>query len=166
MAGPGAYDETWVADITQHVPDLDGRFDLILSWQVLEHVRPLSGAFENLHRYLRPGGVFVGQFSGQLSYFAIVNRMIPHRLTAILVDRFTEREAGSVFPAYFDQCRDSRLRRMLKTWSRAEIVPRYTGAAYLRFLPPAQWLYLKYEEWAMRSGRRDLATHYLVEAQR
>ena len=166
MAGPGAYDETWVADITQHLPELEGRFDLILSWQVLEHVRPLSVAFENLRTYSRPGGVFIGQFSGQWSYFALLNRAIPHRLTAALVDRFTERDAGAVFPAYFDHCRDSRLRPMLTRWSRVEIVPRYTGAGYLRFLPPAQWLYLKYEDWAMRSGRRDLATHYLVEAER
>jgi SAM-dependent methyltransferase len=166
VAGPGAYDETWIADITQHIPELDGRFDLILSWQVLEHVKPLSGAFENLRRYLRPGGIFVGQFSGQLSYFALINRVIPHRLTAMLVDRFTERDADAVFPAYFDGCRDSRLRPMLTRWSRAEVIPRYTGAAYLRFLPPAQWLYLKYEDWAMRSGRRDLATHYIVEARR
>ena len=113
MAGPGAYDETWVADITEHLPELDDRFDLILSWQVLEHVKPLSVAFENLRRYLRPGGAFVGQFSGQLSYFALINRLIPHRLTAMLVDRFTERDAGAVFPAYFDRCRDSRLRAML-----------------------------------------------------
>ncbi len=166
MAGPGAYDETRVADVTRRLPDLEGRFDMILSWQVLEHVKPLRVAFDNMHAYLRPGGVFVGQFSGQLSYFALANRLIPHRLTAWLVSRFTEREAGAVFPATFDACRDSRLRKILARWSSSEIVPRYTGAAYLRFLPPAQWLYLKYEDWAMRTGRRDLATHYLVEARR
>ena len=40
------------------------------------------------------------------------------------------------------------------------------GSRFLASLPPAQWLYLVYEDWAMRSGRRDLATHYLVEAER
>ncbi len=32
-----------------------------------------------------------------------------------------------------------------------------------RYLPPA---YVGYEEWAMRAGHGDLATHYLVEAVR
>ena len=58
------------------------------------------------------------------------------------------------------------MRHILARWTHAEIVPRYTGAAYLRALPPAQALYLVYEEWAMRSGQRDLATHYIVDAER
>ena len=165
-AEPGSYDETWVSDIIAWLPELEDRFDLVISWQVLEHVKPLDTAFANLHAYLRADGTFIGQFSGAWSYFALANRLIPHRVTVWLVDRFTERDADSVFPAHFHLCRDSRLRRILASWSRSEIVPRYTGAAYLQFLPPAQWLYLKYENWAMRSGRRDLATHYIVEAVR
>jgi SAM-dependent methyltransferase len=165
-APAGSYDETWVADVTTRVPELEDRFDVILSWQVLEHVKPLEAAFENFRAYLKPGGTFVGQFSGTFSFFGLANRVIPDRLTAFLVDRFTNRTARSVFPAYYHHCWDSALRRMLGSWTRAEIVPRYTGASYLRFLPPAQWLYLRYEDWAMRSGRRNLATHYIVEGVR
>lgn len=165
-APPGSYDETWVSDVTQRVPELEDRFDLILSWQVLEHVRPLGAAFDNFHAYLRPGGRLVGQFSGTFSYFGLASRLIPHRLTAWLVGRFTERSSDSVFPAHYHRCWDGALRRILAPWARAEIVPRYTGAAYLRPLPPAQGLYLVYEDWAMRSGRRNLATHYFVEAER
>ena len=165
-APPGSYDETWVADATRRVGELEDRFDLVLSWQVLEHVGPLGAAFDNFHAYLRPGGRFIGQFSGTFSYFGLVNRLIPHRLTAWLVGRFTERTPDSVFPAHYHRCWDGALRHILAGWSQAEIVPRYTGAAYLRALPPAQAVYLVYEEWAMRTGKRDLATHYIVEAER
>jgi SAM-dependent methyltransferase len=165
-APPGSYDETWVADVTHRVPELEDRFDLILSWQVLEHVRPLGAAFDNFHAYLRPGGRFVGQFSGTFSYFGLANRLIPHGLTAWLVDRFTERTSDNVFPAHYHRCWDGALRHILAPWAHAEIVPRYTGAAYLRAVPPAQALYLLYEDWAMRSGQLDLATHYIVEAER
>jgi len=162
----GSYDEHWLADVTRHVPALDGRFDLVLSWQVLEHVKPLGPAFDNVRTYLRPGGVLLCQFSGTFSYFGLANRVIPDRLTAWLVDRFTERSCDSVFPAHYDRCWDGALRHILRPWSAAEIVPRYTGATYLRFLPPAQRLYLAYENWALRTGRRDLATHYIVQAVR
>jgi SAM-dependent methyltransferase len=166
LAAPGSYDEVWVADATRHRAELDGRFDLIISWQVLEHVKPLRAAFDNFHAYLRPGGTFLGQFSGTFSFFGLASRLIPHRLTAWLVERFTERTGDTVFPASYDRCWDGALRRMLRPWSSIEIQPRYTGATYLRFLPPVQWLYLRYEDWAMRTRRADLATHYLVEARR
>jgi SAM-dependent methyltransferase len=162
----GSYDETWVADVTERVSGLEGRFDIVVSWQVLEHVRPLEAAFDNFYAYLRPGGHFVGQFSGMYSYFGLANRLIPHRLTAWLVDRFTERSSNSVFPAHYHRCRESALRSILAPWARADIVPRFTGAPYLRSFPPAQWVYLLYEDWAMRSAHPDLATHYIVEAER
>ena len=165
-ATPGSYDEQWVADATRRVVGLSDRFDLVVSWQVLEHVKPLYAAIENFRAYLRPGGVFIAQFSGTFSYFGLTNRVVPDGVTAWLVNRFTDRPAESVFPAAYDRCWDSALRRILRPWSSVEVVPRYTGAAYLQFLPPAQRAYLVYENWAMRSGRRDLATHYIVEATR
>ena len=165
-APPGSYDETWVADVTQRVPDLDGRFDLILSFQVLEHVKPLDAAFENFRAYLRPGGRFIAQFSGTLSFFGLASRVVPHRLTLWLLRRFTDRPVDTVFPAHYHRCWDREIRHMLRPWARAEVVPRYTGAAYLARLPALQAVYLAYENWAERTGRRDLATHYLVDAAR
>lgn len=55
-AGPGAYDEVVVADAAKCVPQLVGRVDLVVSWQVLEHVKPLGIALDHLHSYLKPGG--------------------------------------------------------------------------------------------------------------
>lgn len=161
-----SYDETWVGDATIPIPALEGRFDLIVSFQVLEHVRSLDAAAMNFHSYLRPGGHFVGQFSGTFSFFGLANRAIPDSLTVWLVDRLTDRRADSVFPAHYHHCWDRQIRRILHPWSAAVIEPLYLGAGYLRFAPPLQWLYLVYENWAMRTGQRDLATHYLVDATR
>ena len=165
-APDGSYDETWVADATRRIPELEGRFDLVISFQVLEHVTPLEGAFANFRAYLRPGGHFVGQFSGTFSFFALASRLIPHRLSKWLLSHLTERPTTTIFPAHYHHCWDSAIRRSLDSWARVEVEPRYLGAGYLRFLPPAQRLYLIYEEWARRSGRRNLATHYLVSAER
>ncbi|HTE84240.1 MAG TPA: class I SAM-dependent methyltransferase, partial [Dehalococcoidia bacterium] len=64
MAPPGSYDELRAGDIAVRAEDLTGQFDLALSWQVLEHVRPMAEAVENVRSYLRPGGHFVAQVSG------------------------------------------------------------------------------------------------------
>ncbi len=41
LAPAGSYDELRVADITQSSAHLEGSCDLALSYQVLEHVKPL-----------------------------------------------------------------------------------------------------------------------------
>jgi SAM-dependent methyltransferase len=148
------------------LPALEGSFDLIVSFQVLEHVRSLDSAMMTFHSYFVPGGHFVGQFSGTYSFFALANRAIPDRLAVWLVDRLTERTADTVFPAHYNHCWDRQIRRILRPWSTAAIEPLYLGAGYLRSVPPLQWLYLVYENWAIRAGQRNLATHYLVDATR
>jgi SAM-dependent methyltransferase len=162
----GSYDETWVADTTKHLAELDDRFDLIISWQVLEHVKPVEAAFANFQAYLHPGGRFIGQLSGTFSFFGLANQIIPHRLTVMLLRRLVKRDPTTVFPAHYHHCWDGALRRVLASWIEVEIMPRYIGAQYLRALPPIQWLYLRYEGWAFRTRRRNLATHYIIDARR
>ena len=162
----GSYDEIWVADATKRIVELEGRFDLVVSWQVLEHVKPLVEVVDNLRSYLRPGGHFIGQLSGAFSFFGLANRALPDRLNRKLVSTLTGRDADTVFPAHYDHCWDSALTAMFSSWEAAEVTPRYLGAQYLRFLPSAQRLYLMYEESVMRRGKRNLATHYLIDAER
>jgi hypothetical protein len=56
--------------------------------------------------------------------------------------------------------------RLLEPWSETEIVPFYRGAPYFRFSRPLMRAYLAYESAAERRGASNLATHYLVVAQR
>ena len=165
-APPGSYDRVIVGDVVEPQPDLEGCADLVVSWQVLEHVAPLGDAISNIHHYLRPGGLFVAQLSGGRSAFALVNRMIPHRLAKIAMKRLLRRDPESVFPAPYDRCTYSALSRTLANWSDVRIVPRYRGAQYFGFLPPLQTLYLRIEDLIARGDHRDLATHYLVVAHR
>lgn len=163
-APAGSYDELHVADVVQRVPELQGRFDLVVSWQVLEHVKPLAAALDNIRSYLRPGGRAVVQLSGRFSVFGLINMVIPQRLGILAMQRLLNRDPETVFPAYYDRCTYYGLVDMLGNWSEIEIVPRYNGAGYLSFFAPAQRAYLWYEDWACRNERQNLATHYLVTA--
>ncbi len=162
----GSYDRVIRADITKPQPDLAGIADLVVSWQVLEHVAPLHDAISNIHSYLRPGGLFVAHLSGGRSAFALINRLIPHRLAKIGMERLLHRDPETVFPAPYDRCTYSALARTLEGWSEVQITPRYRGATYFGWLPPLQGLYLRLEDLIARGQHRDLATHYLVEARR
>jgi len=163
-APAGSYDEMHVADVIERVPELEGRFDLVVSWQVLEHVKPLAVAIENLRAYLRPGGRLVVQMSGAYSAFGLLNRLVPQRLGVWALQRLLNRDPETVFPAYYDGCTYHALTRMFRRWHGAEILPLYRGAGYFRFLRPVQSGYVAYEEWALRGRHHNLATHYLVAA--
>lgn len=163
-APAGAYDTTVVGDVAVRRPELEDQFDLIVSWQVLEHVKPLAAAIANLRSYLRPGGMLVVQLSGAFSVFGMLNRIVPRRLGRFAMSVLLGRDPATVFPAYYDDCWHRRLRRVFDGWTRVRIVPRYSGAFYFSFFAPLMALYLVYEDWAARHP--DLATHYVIVARR
>jgi SAM-dependent methyltransferase len=163
-ASAGSYDATIVSDITCHSPDLDGAFDLIVSWQTLEHVRRIDRAIANLRRYLRPGGRAVIQVSGSFSIFALLNRALPNKLGSHIVGSVMRRSQDNVFRAHYHRCHYNALEREFVSWSTVEILPRFRGAEYFTFAPPLQFIYIAYENWAARRNASNLATHYLIAA--
>jgi SAM-dependent methyltransferase len=165
-AGEGAYDETHVVNLTHRLDRLEERFDLIVSWQVLEHVKPLGVALENLRGYLRPGGLMVAQLSGKFSVYALVASIVPPRLGEYASQRLLGRDPETMFATHYDHCYDRALRELLRPWSEWEIEPRYRGGVYLDFAPLLRDVYLRYENWIARRGYASLATHYLLSARR
>lgn len=165
-AGSGAYDDTVTADITSRRTELQDRFDLVLSWQVLEHVASMERALDNIRAYLRPQGRLVALLSGSRSAFAVASRAIPYPVAKRLAQRLMDASEGEKFPTQYDRCTASALEPLLQRWAEHGIVPRYKAGAYFRFLRPLERAYLSYENWAERSGRHNLATHYVIWAVR
>jgi SAM-dependent methyltransferase len=164
-AGAGAYDESIVGDITAPL-DRNEEFDLVLSWQVLEHVSPLAGAFENLRRSLRPGGTMISQLTGSNAAFALLGRLMPHALRVRIATRLLGHQEEEKFPTRYDRSSYEALERMLSGWSEVEIVPFYRGASYFGFWRPAQRAYVAYESAIERRRKLNFATHYLAIAKR
>jgi len=166
LAPRGAYDETIVADATLFQPQLRAQFDLIVSWQVLEHVRPLQLVLDHMHAYLRPNGRLVAMLSGRFSLVGLLNLAIPHRLAASVIAHQMDRSRDEVFPAFYDGCYHSALARMLSVWEQHEIVSKYRAAQYFDFCRPVEAVAITCEEWAFLSARPNLASHYLISATR
>lgn len=166
VAPPGSYDEIVVADITKPMPDYEGRFDLVISFMVFEHVTPMEGAVEQLGRMLKPGGSVVLIFAGGRSLFATLNRVIPHRLSVFLLHRLLGRRPANVFVAHYDSCTATGMERLFQGWSAVGVTPFFRGAIYFRFSRILLALYLAYEGWLVGRDRRDRASHYRVVATR
>lgn len=164
-AAPGAYDDVIEHDITQPLPT-DETFDLVLSWQVLEHVRPLDEALHNLRAVLRPGGTMLAQLSASFSAFALLARMVPHGWRVKAMARYLGSAEEEKFPTHYDRCYARALERMLASWSSVTLHPFYRGAVYFGMWRPLQRAYLAYESLIAWRDVRNLATHYLLIGQR
>lgn len=166
IAPPDAYDETVVSDAGVLVPSLVGRFDLIVSRWVLEHVRHVDRAASVFHQYARPGGRLVARLAGRNALFAIANRVLPHAVAARIAAGLSQRRVERVRPAYYDHCTERGLREAFSDWDEVEIVPHWRAAYYLDRLPRLQRVYLGYENWTANRGITRLATHYTISARK
>lgn len=165
-APAGAYSSTVVSDIADRSTALECRFDVILSWQVFEHVRDMQAAADNCRAYLRPGGRLFAVLSGKLSAIGILNTLLPHRAAVVVNQWLVGRDPASIFPAYYDRCTSRGLQRTFGVWRELVIEPRYIGAGYFKFAAPVLRSYLAIENRVARADCRNLATHYLLEARR
>lgn len=165
-APPGSYDEMVRADITTLTPALLGRFDLVVSLFLLEHVHPIDSALRNMRRYLRPDGLMVAQLGGGRSVRGMVNRTVSRALAVRLVHRLAPRSRKSLPASPYHRCTYHELEEMLDEWRDVDITPLFTGAQDFRRLGPLYAAYLGYEEWTFRRGRVDAAAWYLVRARR
>lgn len=166
-AGPGAYDEMVEADATAPIERFTASFDLIVSFQVMEHVKPLDVAIENCRHYLRPGGRLIAQMSGKFAVFGLINQALPNKAGMWAMTHIVGKRRSEVFPAFYHRCWYSALERMLAPWSGGEIVPLHVGAIpYWKFSKLLQSVYVGYEEWAYQKHLHNLASYYVIDAVR
>lgn len=165
-APAGSYDEAVCSAIEDHRPELDDRFDLVVSWQVLEHVASLADSLANIRRYLRPGGLFVAQLSGRYAVTSVLNALIPRQPAVWAMEKLLARSPKTVFPAPYDQCWHGALVRLGAGWASFEVTPRYCNAIYFNFSRHLQKAYLTFENVLESRGIANLAPHYLITAVR
>lgn len=164
-AGPGAYDAVFVHDISDPLEQIKD-VDVVISWQVLEHVSSLPRALSNLRATLRPGGTLLAQLSGSYAAFALAARVMPHKLRVKAMARYLGHSEEEKFPTHYDHCNARAIRKMLGDWDDAELVPFFRGATYFTMSRRLQRLYLGYEDFIASRRWDNLATHYLIVARK
>jgi SAM-dependent methyltransferase len=162
-AGAGAYDEACAHDIGEPLREVR-EVDVIISWQVLEHVSSMPAALANLRAVLAPGGTMLAQFSGTFAAFALASRVMPHRLRVWAMARYLGHAEELKFPTHFDHCYARALTKLTSGWASSELIPFYRGAPYFSMARPLQRVYLGYEDFIAAHGVESLATHYLLIA--
>jgi SAM-dependent methyltransferase len=79
MESVGDLDEAIVGDLSELGTIPEGRYDVIYSSFVLEHIRDAERALENMVRGLAPGGILLLRIPDRNSVFGWTVRHTPHR---------------------------------------------------------------------------------------
>jgi len=119
----GVYDR-WVSDLSRDVipEEMHGKFDLIFSRMVNEHISDGRVYHANIHNLLKPNGIAAHCFSTLYALPFAANRLLPEALGGMLLNIFAPRDAHKTgkFRAYY-------------SWSRGPsraVLSRFEGLGY------------------------------------
>jgi SAM-dependent methyltransferase len=149
-------------------PFRDSSADLIVSRSVVEHLHDNRMFFENCARVLRPGGVLVHTFPCKFAPFALLNQILPNRVTRRLIAAFHpqwQQDCG--FLAFYDRCYFSAVQRLLECtgFKNLRFTFRYYQSIYFDFFFPLYVVMLAYDLAISFLGIRNLACAILVTAE-
>ena len=93
---------TVCADICEPRPELTGRFDVVFSMFLAEHVRDGAAMHRNVYSMLRPGGIAVHVFPTLYHPAFAANRVLPEWLSFPIVRLLARHDRK--FPARYSWC--------------------------------------------------------------
>ena len=136
QAPTGVYDAIVVGDAA--AVEIPGRYDLIFSRSVFEHVADPRAAVANLTGVLARGGIMAHVVPCRNAPFAMLNRWLGNRVARrLLFTIFPEKEDDSGFRAHYRDCTPSRLARICRECDLevVKIIP-YYRSEYTAFFAP------------------------------
>jgi SAM-dependent methyltransferase len=146
--------------------EIPGRYDLIFSRSVFEHVQDPRAAFANLAGVLAPGGVMAHVVPCRNAPFAILNRWLGNRAARrVLFAIFPEKEEHSGFQAHYRDCVPSRFRRMSRECGLevVKLTP-YYNSGYASFFAPLFTIELLRQALMCSLRQEDLAEAFSIVA--
>ena len=84
----------------ESVPYSENSFDMVFSTNVLEHLPEPEKVFNEVHRVLKPGGLFLFKTPNKWHYVALIARITPHWFHE-LINRLRGRDESDTFPTLY-----------------------------------------------------------------
>ena len=145
----------------------DGSVDLIITSAAVEHLHDTAGCIRNCYRALRPGGKIIATFANRYAPFAVLNRLLPRRLSSFLLKHLVAGSDGQLgFKAYYDRCSFSAFKSELlgAGFDLDDAYCSYFSSEYFKFFFPLYLLSLGWDYARYRLQVPNLASHYCFVA--
>lgn len=92
-------------DVSGDASEFEGRYDVVFSRFLAEHVQDGAAMHRNIHKVLKPGGVAFHLIPTLYALPFVINRILPERLAEKVLSLNPRREISPKFPAYYSWCR-------------------------------------------------------------
>jgi SAM-dependent methyltransferase len=156
-------DQKIVCDAVEEIPLPPNSVDLVMINSGIEHFANNEKFLQNAYSILRPGGYLLAQFPGRFSPFAIINRMLPQRISRKLLDKFTDSPGELGFKAIYDRTNYSSFKQIISNtgFKEAYYVPGFYSSYYFEFFMPFYLISYLYDSARFSLGARNLASYNL-----
>ncbi len=94
------------------LPFQDNSFDLVTANMVVEHLEQPELVLQEIHRVLKPSGVFLFQTPNLLNPMVLVSLLLPQRIKNLIIWFLQGRAEHDVFPTYYRMNRSSVIQRL------------------------------------------------------
>lgn len=135
---PGGYDRACF-DVSGDASAFEGRYDIVFSRFLAEHVRDGRAMHGNVYKVLKPGGVAFHLIPTLYALPFVINRLLPERVGQKVLDVFSpRREISPKFPAYYSQCYGDTpaMRRMFRDIGYGKVeIRNFYGHFYYETIP-------------------------------
>lgn len=165
------HDVDWklVADAMQGLPFGTDKIDVVVSRCMLEHLGKTEMFIADSGRILKKDGYFIHLFPSKFAPFAMINQMLPKKLSKKLL-YFLQPESKGVcgFPSFYEKCYYSAFKSLLEKYN-FEVIQMhfsYYQSPYFCFFVPLFLLSALYEIVVQAIGAKNLCAFVLVVAKK
>lgn len=162
-------DEVRVADVAEGLPFADGEVSLLVSRTLLEHVKGVPAAIDNIGRVVAPGGRTIHLVPCRNALFALAARLIPWWAAKPAVDLLFPSAKGVIeFEAFYDHCDPRTLERLLHDagFSDVRVDVSWAQTDYFQAFFPVFLAVWGYQALMRRLNVRSVAAYAIVDAVR
>jgi SAM-dependent methyltransferase len=149
-------------DITK-LPFREEAFDLVTANMVVEHLDNPALQFREIHRILRPKGIFLFHTPNALGYGVLLSRLVPESLKSKLIQLVEGREEHDIFKTHY-AANSEKCIRILAREAGFEIVEIHllVTDAIFAMVPPLALFELLWIRLLMSRRFRSLRTNIIV----
>ncbi len=161
------YDNFYVQSIEN---EIKGKFDMIISSTLMEHVENNDKAFTNIFNSLKKGGGTFHYIPSKNHFYSIILRIVGPRLQRIIIKHLRPQASLEItgYPAYFHRCCEIDLRKLLQKigFKDIKIIAYFKAGDYFAFFTPLYLLITFLENFMETFNIRFFASGLIVCAKK
>jgi SAM-dependent methyltransferase len=169
MAENALLDQKLCGDACESLGVADESVDLIMGRAVVEHLHDTASFLRSANRALRKDGRLIVTFASKNAPFAILNRILPRRVSQWLLAHLVPGTSGLLgFEVYYDRASFGEFKQSLMDagFEIEEEYASYFSSGYYRFFVPLYLASLAFEYMLYAIGNPRLASYFMFIARK